>query len=803
MRVMHKVSGLPMRKGPGVRVSILMTLLMLCVAILGALAHPGDAGAFFADFFEKDVSGTGTYEAMVVHPNARYDEANDRTIVAYQGKELDPYVIAYDHARSSWSEPVRVGANPLTQDTHGGPAICIDARGRVHVFYGTHSGLMLHSISGPGGDISTWETDLTIPTGPTALTARGTYAQPLVHADGRISFYYRSARSETYGQWVRIESIDDGDTWSAPDPVLLHDPVNTSVTFYANFNLGEGDVTHVAFLRKDYESADQFDRNDVYYMYLDPADDTWKNASGKPLSSPPDTITAQRECAVLIDPVRSVNQVVVRDLGGDVPGILFLHRAQDDPEVDEWKFARLSRGIPAGEDAVWEISTLTATDHLFDAGDFESLGEGVLEAFVVTGGLPDDQTSPDDDLAARGGDIAQFRSEDGGRTWSTTRMVITSPGAETRYNNPQLVSGARHDAARLVFSEWNNDFSNFIHKVFLCGDDGSGGLAFLQREFNPETTRLAGTDRIGTSVAVSSEAWYDDSGAVVLASRDGFPDALCGAPLAQFYRAPVLLTARYHIDARVADELRRLVPDGGRVVFLGSSSAISVTARNEVKALLADRDVTYEEIGGQDRYETSALIAKRVAKLRGAPDKAIIATGVDFADALSISPFAARKGYPILLVQPDALPDVIEGRLKDSGAKDIIVVGGPSAVSDNVEQAALQVTGGSSVRLSGDDRYETARAVGEFAMADGALDMERFVLCSGENFPDAVVGGALAARFHGSLVLTRKGSIPESSIGLLQTKAWNVLNAYVLGSDAAVEPVVENALQSILQERQD
>ena len=56
--------------------------------------------------------------------------------------------------------------------------------------------------------------------------------------------------------------------------------------------------------------------------------------------------------------------------------------------------------------------------------------------------------------------------------------------------------------------------------------------------------RIAGADRIGTSVAVSQLTFPigGTASAVVLARSDDFPDALTGGPLAAHLHAPVLLT---------------------------------------------------------------------------------------------------------------------------------------------------------------------------------------------------------------------------------------------------------------------
>lgn len=794
----HRLRHLPHTRATGHVVSMCVAAVVLLVVVsTGGVAH-----AFFADFFEKNASGNATYEAMVIHPTAVYDAVGQRTVVAYQGQNLDPYVITYDHVARAWSEPIQIGDSQLANDSHGGPSACIDALGRVHVFFGAHNGVIQHAVDGIWG-VSGWNTsDLVNDAG---VAVNGTYPQPIVSEDGTITVYYRSGATSTFGQWVSIVSTDSATTWAQGDPILVNAPpggVSTGSSYYMNLDLGEGSL-HAAMVRTDYAiTGDLSDRHHVFYARMDTADGQWYNAAGEPLVLPLDPSSLETSCAVFLDSDARTNQCVVRELEDGSPGILYVTRPEEETATVTWMFASRS------EAGSWTLSPVATTDNLFDAGDFESMPDGSIEAFIVTGGVPDDQGVPGDPMASRGGDVVRMRSVDGGVTWETVETVIASDDAAHRYNDPQLLRGTRDAAARLVFCEWDNDFSNYVHKVFLWGSDGSGRSRYLQREFNPEITRLAGTDRLKTAIEVSKSGYPSGGGTVLLASKSTFPDALCGAPLAQYYRAPVLLVDKDSLDTSVAAEIARLVGRDSkvkkRVIILGSEASVSATVTAQVRqALSGVSGVTYQRLGGADRFETSAKIAYEVARLRGSTGTAVVATGLQFADALAVSPYAARKGYPILLVRPETMPSVIATTLMDLETSATVIVGGGPAVSAEVATKLMALTGSVPVRLEGSDRYATARSIAEYAIADGTLDMERFVLCSGENFPDAIVGGPLAARIDGALVLTRKGSLPESSITLLQTKAWNVLDAYILGSDAAVEPVVENALQSILQERQD
>jgi hypothetical protein len=74
-------------------------------------------------------------------------------------------------------------------------------------------------------------------------------------------------------------------------------------------------------------------------------------------------------------------------------------------------------------------------------------------------------------------------------------------------------------------------------------------------------TRVAGSDRIGMAAAVSSATFTDPNtvDTAVLASSEGFADALAGTPLAAKLGAPLLLTPR---SAGVADDHAPLDPSG-------------------------------------------------------------------------------------------------------------------------------------------------------------------------------------------------------------------------------------------------
>jgi putative cell wall-binding protein len=147
-----------------------------------------------------------------------------------------------------------------------------------------------------------------------------------------------------------------------------------------------------------------------------------------------------------------------------------------------------------------------------------------------------------------------------------------------------------------------------------------------------------------------------------------------------------------------------------------------------------------DRIAGVNRYDTAAQVSTRFAEN---PCVIVIASGENFPDGLASATF----GAPILLTRADALPAETEARLAAAaadagcaGGLEIVIVGGPSAVSAGVEEA-LELYGSVS-RVAGPSRYETALGVAQ-GLAD-ADPIEGVVLTTGRNFPDALAGGVLA-----------------------------------------------------------
>jgi len=161
---------------------------------------------------------------------------------------------------------------------------------------------------------------------------------------------------------------------------------------------------------------------------------------------------------------------------------------------------------------------------------------------------------------------------------------------------------------------------------------------------------------------------------------------------------------------------------------------------------------------------------------------------------LTGGPAAAKAGGPILLTQKDKLPSATVSELKRLKPQKIVVLGGTGVVSPAVEKALASYTSGKVSRLAGADRYSTGGAISKDGFDRGAPVV---YVATGQNFPDALAGGAAGAFKDGPVLLVSGGSIPKATKAeLTRLKPKRVV---VLGGAAVVPESVEKALAAYIR----
>lgn len=266
--------------------------------------------------------------------------------------------------------------------------------------------------------------------------------------------------------------------------------------------------------------------------------------------------------------------------------------------------------------------------------------------------------------------------------------------------------------------------------------------------------RLAGQDRYDTAAKVASQ-YPAGVPRVYLASGRDFPDALAGAALAGYQRAPLLLTDGRSIDRSTRKELARLRPQ--EVVVLGGTGVVSDRAARAASSAAGAEPAS--RLAGTNRYGTSRLIAQQF-KPRGA---VYIASGDSFADALVGAARAAREGVPVVLTEPDGVPKDTARALDRLQPNALWLLGGKTVISGQASDALathLPATGApvlSAPGTSGAAAVGTAR----YSVPAGAI----FVSPAGsdrnygtQRSPVKTVRAAMSKARAGGTVVLRKGT---------------------------------------------
>ena len=303
--------------------------------------------------------------------------------------------------------------------------------------------------------------------------------------------------------------------------------------------------------------------------------------------------------------------------------------------------------------------------------------------------------------------------------------------------------------------------------------DGDGDLV---RAMFDDVDRLWGTNRYGTSAAVSETA-FEEADTVFIALGTNFPDALVAAAAGGYQDAPVLLTGTDSLAAETVAELVRLTPDTAYIV--GGTAVISAAVEKTVGTYVP----TVERLSGANRFATSAAVS---AAIFDNPDAAFIALGTNFPDALVGAAAAGYLDAPVLLTGGTHAPQPTIDELKRLGPSTIYIVGGTAVISESVATELVQY--GNIVRLSGPNRYATAAAVAEevFRSADYAF------LADGTNFPDALVAAAAGGSLGGPVLLVNHDSIPGPTREQLDRLTPN--HVFVVGGQAVIGDTVFSSL---------
>ena len=328
---------------------------------------------------------------------------------------------------------------------------------------------------------------------------------------------------------------------------------------------------------------------------------------------------------------------------------------------------------------------------------------------------------------------------------------------------------------------------------------------------------------------------FEDVRDVVIASGDPAKsaDPLAAAGLCYSYQvtdtvsvnyrmnAPLLLVTPTSVPAEVKQLLQKIVAENGTgkvtIHIVGGPGTVSDAVYGQISILLGPAAIKDRILSWGGRYDLAQYIALRMKERASLSptdtieqaDTALFANGADtvkFFDALALSPIAAAKGYPILLTQYAAVPAqttyVVGHYGPDSNGgvfatSNRYLAGGTGTVTDTV-RTRLGIS--SSNRLWGANRYSTATAIADRAIAKGWLTDS--YAGTAATLSDALAGGAMigddsVARPGGPLFVTRATYLAGETANWLAAHKSNIVRTYLFGGQSSANDTVFANMKAI------
>lgn len=222
--------------------------------------------------------------------------------------------------------------------------------------------------------------------------------------------------------------------------------------------------------------------------------------------------------------------------------------------------------------------------------------------------------------------------------------------------------------------------------------------------------------------------------------------------------------------------------------FLGALFVLASLPLFATEALALQ--VNVQRVAGDTRYDTTSELISNVGGW-SASDKVILASGTNYPDALSASALAGVYDAPIILTDPTELSSKAAATIKQLGPSTIYVVGGPSAVSDKVLQAANNICGSNTIRLYGSTRYETSLEI----LRQCNSSSDTVIVATGANYADSLSISPFAYVTKSPIVLCDpNGGLTQEAIEAIRAGGFS--RAILVGGNAAVPDVVISQLNN-------
>lgn len=362
-------------------------------------------------------------------------------------------------------------------------------------------------------------------------------------------------------------------------------------------------------------------------------------------------------------------------------------------------------------------------------------------------------------------------SQGGGTQGGSGEQTPEAPGIASLANNPlqQQVLDTERDLVPLTAKQ----FAPVVEATHPV------------KPFEQVTNRVAGDTAMETMSKVIDES-FKKARTVVLASKDGYWDALSASALAGALKAPVLLSGRDTLPQETIDQLQRLGTK--RAYLVGGRSVMSNAVLDQLRAL----GISTVTVAGQQAQDTANMVARKLPS----SDVCFIATSWGYQDALSASSFAYAKKAPIFLANDAGMLDRSTlACIRSKNFKRVVLIGGESVLTPELVQQLNQAGVKNVQRIAGDTAYDTSALFAQWALNHG-MKANNMAIATGYGYEDALVGAALCGK-KGSVMVLADDSNTTAVDLIVDAQKNKISNYYILGGQSVVGERVSEGLENV------
>ncbi len=199
-------------------------------------------------------------------------------------------------------------------------------------------------------------------------------------------------------------------------------------------------------------------------------------------------------------------------------------------------------------------------------------------------------------------------------------------------------------------------------------------------------------------------------------------------------------------------------------------------------------------VAGEDGYKTARAIAEEYNN--GQNKAVILASGLNFSDALSANILSNKFNAPILLVGAtvEESSEAFEYiALHSNPDTKVYIIGGTGVIGTSFETELIKSGRGNIERLGGFDRYDTGIAVA--AKADVKPGTPVFLI-SGQSFPDALSAASFGGAKQYPTLLVGKNFLADKTRDYIVSNKPSIV--YIVGGVSAISQTLEAQIKELV-----